>query len=118
MATMKLFVVALAVVLSGCSIILPKPHDPVMLDQLAIVKVSVNQLQCGEPKHWDEIESKIQRLEIYTEWRADPQAPSVKSLKDSLKKAGESKNKTFCESLLKINKTRIDVIADAWKGRK
>lgn len=115
---MKLLVVALAFVLSGCAFIMPKPHDPVMLDHLAYIKMNVNQLQCGEEKHWSEIGSKIQRLEIYTEWRADPQAPAVKSLKDSLKKAGDSKNKLFCESLLKINKTRIDVIADAWKGRK
>jgi hypothetical protein len=115
---MKLLALALTVVLSGCSIILPKPHDPVMLDQLVAVKMYVNQLQCGEPKHWDDVEAKVQRLEIYTDWRADPQAPAVKGLRESLKKAGESKNKTFCESLLKINKTRIDVIADAWKGRK
>lgn len=115
---MKLFALALAVVLSGCSIILPKPHDPIMLDHLVSIKVGVNELRCGEEKHWNEVEYKIQKLELYTEWRADPQAPSVKALKESLKKAGESKNKTFCESLLKINKTRIDVIADAWKGRK
>ena len=115
---MKLFVLAALFVLSGCSIILPKPHDPVMLDHLAYVKMSVNQLHCGEEKQWSEVDTKLYRLEIYTEWRSDPQAPSVKSLRESLKKASESKNKTFCESLLKINKTRIDVIADAWKGRK
>ena len=115
---MRLFALALVVVLSGCSIILPKPHDPIMLDHLVSIKVGVNELRCGEEKNWDIVQFRVQKLELYTEWRADPQAPSVKALKESLKKAGESKNKTFCESLLKINKTRIDVIADAWKGRK
>jgi hypothetical protein len=117
-AEMKLITIIVAVVLSGCSIILPRAHDPFMLDQLADVKMVVDQLKCGEEPHWNHADTKITKLEIYTTWRSDPQAPSVKSLKDSLKKASESKNKVFCESLLKINKTRIDVIADAWKGRK
>lgn len=115
---MKLFALALAVLLSGCAFILPKPHDPVMLDHLVSIRLGVDELRCGDDKYWNALEFKVQKLELYTEWRADPQAPSVKALKESLKKAGESKSKTFCESLLKINKARIDVIADAWKGRK
>ena len=115
---MKLFVLAAAVILSGCSIIIPKRHDPVMFDQLVTIKVGVDQLQCGEPVYWEIVDNRVHKLEIYTEWRSDPQAAAVKSLRESLKKASESKSKTFCESLLKINKTRIDVIADAWKGRK
>jgi len=33
-------------------------------------------------------------------------------------KAYDSKSQTFCESILKLNRTRVDVAIDAWRGRK
>lgn len=108
----------IALLLSGCSFIAPINHDPALLSRLVEVKYSVDSLKCGEEEGWASAETKVKKLEIYATWREDPQAPSIKALGESLKKAETSKNKLFCESLLKINKSRIDVIADAWKGRK
>jgi hypothetical protein len=115
---MKFLVALSVVILSGCAVIFPKPHDPYMLSDLAEIKLLVDDIKCGNENMWGAADMRIEKLQIYTTWRDDPQAPSVKGLRESLAKARESKNKTFCESLLKINKTRIDVIADAWKGRK
>jgi hypothetical protein len=38
-------------------------------------------------------------------------------MEEALKKAKESKSALFCESIVKLNKTRVDVTIDAWKGR-
>jgi uncharacterized protein YceK len=105
--------------LSGCSTItslLPRDHDPVMFDQIVSVKLSVDKLNCDD-KNWSDVESKIQHLKLYTELRKDPQAQSIAQMQEALGKAKASDKKLFCESILKINKTRIDVIADAWRGR-
>lgn len=102
--------------LSGCSVILPIKHDPAMFDNLVQVKVAVDKLNC-ENKDWLDAQNKITHLKVYTEMRKDPQAYSVGQLGEAIEKAKQSNNKTFCESILRINKTRIDVIADAWRGR-
>ena len=105
--------------LSGCSTLSslwPKPHDPVMFDQVVSVKLSVDKLSCDD-KNWTDAETKIQHLKVYTQLRQDPQAQSIAQLEEAIGKAKKSDNKLFCESILKINKTRIDVVVDAWKGR-
>lgn len=114
---MKRLILALAVVLSGCAIIFPIPHDGAAFNNLVEVKIAVDKLNCTD-KNWSDAFSKIQKLKVYTTLRDDPQAPAVDSLEVSLKKAYESKNEKFCESVVKINKTRVDVITDAWRGRK
>jgi hypothetical protein len=116
---MKKLVLILAVLcLNGCSIIAlwPKPHDPVMFDNLVSTKIAVEKLSC-EDKNWTDAETKIQHLKVYTELRKDPQATSIAQLQEAIGKAKASNNKLFCESILKINKTRLDVVVDAWKGR-
>jgi hypothetical protein len=89
-----------------------------MFGHLVDTKIAVDRLSCEEKDFaWTSAEITIERLKVYTSLRNDPQAEAVVKLEDSLKKARESTNKVFCESVLKINKTRIDVIVDAWKGR-
>ena len=108
--------------LSGCSTLSnltslwPKDHDPVMFDNLVSTKISVEKLNC-EDKNWTDAEDKIQHLKVYAELRKDPQATSIAQLQEAISKAKASDKKLFCDSILKINKTRIDVIADAWRGR-
>ena len=108
--------------LSGCSTLSnitslwPKPHDPVMFDNLVSTKIAVEKLNCDD-KNWTDAETKLQHLKVYSELRKDPQATSIAQLQEAVTKAKESDKKLFCESILKINKTRIDVIVDAWKGR-
>ena len=119
---MKRILLVLSVLaLQGCSIamissIWPKPHDPVMFDNLVSVKLAVDKLSC-EDKNWTDAENKIQHLKVYAELRKDPQATSITQLEQAIEKAKISNNKVFCESLLNINKVRIDTVADAWRGR-
>jgi|LakMenEpi03Aug12_release.lakeMendotaPanAssembly.Ray.scaffolds.fasta_scaffold10154_1 hypothetical protein len=103
--------------LTGCSFIMPKPHDSEMFGRLVDVKISIDKLECGNPLMFQNADEQIERLKIYAVLRKDPQADSIQKLQEAIKKAGETKNKVFCESILKTNKTRIDVVADAWKGR-
>ena len=114
---MKKLILILAVALSGCSIILPKPHDPVMFDNLIYIQVDLNKATCAEPKNWNNLLDRVNHLKIYTHFRDEPQAKAIASLEESLIKAHSSKSVTFCESLLKLNKTRVEVTLDAWKGR-
>lgn len=113
---MKRILLILSVLaLQGCSV-WPKPHDPVMFDNLISVKVAVDKLSCDD-KNWNDAEGKIHHLKVYAELRKDPQATSIGQLEEALGKAKASNNKLFCEGVVKINKTRIDTVVDAWKGR-
>jgi hypothetical protein len=114
---MKRLILALSLVLSGCAVIFPIPHDGAAFNNLVEVKIAVDKLNCTD-KNWSDTFSKIEKLKVYTSLRGDPQAPAVESLELALKKAQDSKNEKFCESIIKINKTRVGVITDAWKGRK
>lgn len=115
---MKKLLISFSVLfLTACSFILPRPHDPEMFGRLVDVKIAVNKLECGNPANWQNTEDYIERLKVYADARQDPQADAIGKLQESIKKAGESKNKVFCESLLRANKVRIDVVIDAWKGR-
>jgi hypothetical protein len=115
---MKRLLVALSIaILSGCAVIFPIPHDGAAFNNLVEVKIAVDKLNCTD-KNWSDAFSKIEKLKVYTTLRNDPQASAVDSLEIALKKAQESKNEKFCESVVKINKARVDVITDAWRGRK
>lgn len=118
---MKKLILLTAILLQGCSIatlsaIWPKPHDPVMFDNVVSVKLAVDKLSC-EDKNWADAENKIQHLKVYADLRKDPQAQSIAQLEEAIQKAKGSNNKMFCESIIKINKTRIDTVIDAWRGR-
>jgi uncharacterized protein YceK len=116
---MKKLLLIAVIFLSGCSTITslwPKDHDPVMFNNLVSIKIEVEKLNCDD-KNWTDVETKIQHLKVYTELRKDPQAISIAQLQEAISKAKASDKKLFCESILKINKTRIDVIVDAWRGR-
>ena len=118
----KLLLIVAITILSGCSTIknlwdaYPRDHDPVMLSQLVSVKIAVEKLNCDD-KNWTDAENKIQHLKIYSELRSDPQAKSISQLETAVVKAKESDKKLFCESVIKVQKTRINVITEAWGGR-
>jgi hypothetical protein len=116
---MKKIILTLVVLLSGCSFIMPIQHDPVMFGNLVEVKVAVDKLTCEpkDPVAWDDASAKIQKLAVYSDLRGDPQSKSISQLQEAISKARDSKSKMLCEGVLKINKTRIDIVADAWKGR-
>lgn len=117
---MKILAIIPILVLSGCALILPRDHDPVMFGYLVETKIAVDSLSCEGRETdftWITAQLSAQKLRVYTTLRNDPQADAVIKLEEALDKARNSTNKVFCESVVKINKTRIDVIVDAWKGR-
>ena len=113
---MRKLLLAVIVTLSGCAVIFPKPHDPVMFDQVVTIQIAVNKVNCSN-KDWGDLLDRVHHLKVYTELRDDPQAKAVGQLEEALLKAYNSKNEKFCESVLTLNKTRIAVVEDAWKGR-
>ena len=114
---MKKLIAGIAlVVLTGCSFIMPRPHDPVMFGDLVDLKISVDKITCLD-KNWKTTFDKVERLKTYTTLRKDPQASTFTELEESLKKAQASTNEKFCENVLKLQKTRIEVITNAWRGR-
>lgn len=114
---MKNLLLAAVLVLSGCAVIFPKPHDPVMFDQIVGIQISVSKVNCSD-KEWGNLLDQVHHLKVYTELRGDPQAPAIGQMEESLLKAYNSKNVKFCDSLVALNKTRIAVVEEAWKGRK
>jgi hypothetical protein len=116
---MKKYLLLVLITLSGCSIILPKPHDPVLFDNLVSVKIAVDKLTCEtkDLNAWQSASDKIHHLTVYADIRKDPQAQSLKQLQEAIGRARDTKSNVFCENILKINRTRIDVAADAWRGR-
>lgn len=113
---MKLIPLIAVVLLSGCSIILPRPHDPVMFGYLVDTQIALDRANC-EVKDWNTLDIQVQRMKVYTNLRKDPQAQTVVDLQEALAKAKDSKSRLFCESILKVQKQRLDVITEAWKGR-
>lgn len=115
----KLLVVLSLVMLSACSTIIPpKAHDPVMFGYIIDVKVGLSKISCDDKNTWQPVFDKIETLKTYSASRGDPQADSIAKLEEALNKAKISQNKAFCESAVRISKTRTDVVIDAWKGRK
>ena len=113
---MKLFAVAFSVLLTGCSFILPIPHDGALFDNLVQVKVAIDKTNCQD-KDWNQLYGKVEQLKVYASLRKDPQAKAIEDLESALKKANASSNEKFCENVLKINRVRVDTVADAWRGR-
>jgi hypothetical protein len=117
MKTITLTLVALIV--SGCSFILPIDHDGQMFGSLVSTKISVDVLTC-EPKDqskWEEAKRNAYYLSTYAKLRNDPQAENAEGLVEGLTKAQESKNLKFCESALRLSQSRVQVISNAWSGR-
>jgi len=115
---MKKLILILAIALSGCAVIFPKPHDPVMFGQAIDVKVGLSKITCEDKSNWQPVLDKVETLKVYSAERGDPQSDAFGKMEEALKKAKDSKSIVFCESIVKLNRTRADVAIDAWKGRK
>jgi hypothetical protein len=112
----NLIILSMVLFLNGCSIILPIDHDPVMFDHLVDVKIAIGKTTCQD-RDWKELNRAVEKMKVYSELRDDPQAESAKNLEEALSKANASKNDKFCESVLKVSATRVDVIVKAWRQR-
>jgi len=115
----KILVISSVIFLSACStFIVPRAHDPVMFGHVVDVKVALSKISCDDKNVWQPVFDKVETLKTYTASRNDPQADSIKQLEEALNKGKASTSKAFCESAIRISKTRVDVVIDAWKGRK
>lgn len=114
---MKKLLLVLAVALSGCAVIFPEPHDPVMFGQAIDIKVALSKISCEDKSNWQPVLDKVETLKVYSKERGDPQSDGFVKMEEALKKAKDSKSNLFCESIVKLNRTRVDVAIDAWKGR-
>lgn len=117
---MKAITLAFAsLIVSGCAFIFPIDHDGQMFGSLVSTKISVDALAC-EPKEqekWEEAKRNAYYLATYAKLRKDPQAENAEGLVEGLTKAEQSKNVKFCESALRLSKSRVQVISNAWSGR-
>lgn len=102
--------------LAGCSVIWPVKHDPAEAQALIQVKQSLNEVECDQPDGWKELLHQTKFLAMYTKFREDPQAKNAEQLDEALNKAANG-SKAYCEATLKLNRTRIEVIEKAWRGR-
>jgi hypothetical protein len=116
---MKHLLLVAVIALSGCSTIKeywPRPHDPVMFNQLVVVDLAVEKQNCEKPT-WIEVHPIADQLAKYTEWRQDPQATNLRGLEKHVERMSKGGSKTFCEIGKKTAKQRIDAAKSAWEGR-
>lgn len=117
MGKSSLIAVLVSLGLTGCSLVLPRDHDPVMFSKLVDVKIAVSELSCDDKEQWKPALVAVNNLAVYTELRDDPQKDNIKGLKEALVKAKDSKNVTFCKGILKTSAGRIDAAVNAWRDR-
>lgn len=116
---MKHLLLIAVISLSGCSTIKeywPKPHDPVMFNQLVAVDLAIEKQNCEKPT-WTEVHPIAEQLATYTEWRKDPQATNLRGLEKHVDRMNKGGSKTFCELGKKTAKQRIEAAKTAWEGR-
>ena len=108
----------LSLLLTGCSFIMPVPHDPVEAGRLITTKQKMESISCidKDEKEWQPLIDDLRWLNMYTEFRQDPQAKALEELYIAMQKA-KTGSTAYCEATLKLNKTRVQVIESAWKGR-
>ena len=87
-----------------------------MFDHIIAIDIKINKINCSD-KQWGDLIDRVHHLKVYSAVRDDPQATAIDQLESSLLKANSSKNEKFCESILNLQKTRIKVVEDAWRGR-
>ena len=104
--------------LTGCSFIMPVPHDPVEAGRLISAKQKMEEVGCDikDPFVWQPLIDDLRWLNLYTDFRQDPQAKSIEELYIAMQKA-RAGSPAYCEATVKLNKTRILVVEKAWKGR-
>jgi hypothetical protein len=101
--------------LSGCSL-LPRPHDPVMFNQLVAVDIQVERVNCDQP-NWKPALSDSRQLARYAVWRKDPQSDNLTGLEKHIERMDQGGSKTFCELGKRTAISRIQAAKTAWEGR-
>ena len=122
---MKIITLVLTLtLLTGCSTItnltkyIPKKYDPVMGGLLVDLKMDVDDLSCinSTDQTWASVQREARRLKEYAEFRRDPQVDNIAAAEKNLTSA-KGKSQTLCENYVKIAKTRLKIVNQAWSTR-
>jgi hypothetical protein len=116
---MKHLLLVAVIALSGCSTIKeywPRPHDPVMFNQLVTADIAILHQNCDAPT-WNTVAPITEQLAKYSEWRNDPQTANLKGLHTHIERMGKGGSKAFCEIGKKTAHQRIEAAKSAWGGR-
>ena len=115
----KLLMLFFVISLSGCETVKkswPRDHDPVMFDNLVLLSIEVEKIDC-EKADWSKVATISNQLARYTEWRADPQWENMKGLANHAERMSKSTNPKFCELGKKTATQRIEAANSAWRKR-
>jgi hypothetical protein len=115
---MKHITLIAALLLTGCSFIMPVPYDPAGGAALTDIAIQLDKVSCidKEKNDWQKLVDDARWLNVQAEWKQDPQAKTIEELYIATQKARDG-SEAYCEATLKLQKTRILVIEKAWKGR-
>jgi hypothetical protein len=110
--------VLVAALLSGCSMIMPVKYDPSGGAALTDIAVQIDKVSCidKDKNEWQKLIDDVRWLDVHTAWKQDPQNKTISELYVAVQKAHEGST-AYCEATLKLNKTRVQVLEKAWKGR-
>ena len=115
---MKRLVLATAILLSGCSFIMPVPYDPAGGAALTDIAVQLDKVSCidKEKNEWQKLVDDARWLDVHAGWKEDPQTKTIDELYVAVQKARDGST-AYCEATIKLQKTRVQVLQKAWKGR-
>ena len=115
---MKRLVLATAILLSGCSFIMPVPYDPAGGAALTDIAVQLDKVSCidKEKNEWQKLVDDARWLDVHAGWKEDPQTKTVDELYKAVQKARDGST-AYCDTTIKLQKTRVQVLQKAWKGR-
>lgn len=109
----------IAIAVSGCSL-LPRDHDPVMVDKWVDISIAIERVECGREagdRGWQDVEDLANRLAIYTEFRDDPQKDNIRGLQEHARKMSQGGSVKFCDLGKKSAQSRLSAARSAWSGR-
>jgi len=110
--------ILVAALLSGCSFIMPVPYDPAGGAALTDIAVQLDKVSCidKDKTEWQKLVDNVRWLDVHAGWKEDPQTKTVNELYIAVQKARDGST-AYCDATIKLQKTRVQVLQKAWKGR-
>jgi hypothetical protein len=115
---MKKLTLIAALLLTGCSFIMPVPYDPAGGAALTDISIQLDKVSCidKEKNDWQKLVDDARWLDVHADWKQDPQAKTIDELYIAIQKARDGST-AYCDATIKLQKTRVKVLQKAWKGR-
>jgi hypothetical protein len=115
---MKRLVLVAALLTAGCSFIMPVPYDPAGGAALTDISVQLDKVSCidKDKNEWQKLVDDVRWLDVHAAWKEDPQIKTINELYIAIQKAKDGST-AYCDATIKLQKTRVQVLQKAWKGR-